>query len=131
MQSLPKKSQLRSFGTTVGGIFVLIGLWPFLRRGQNVRLLALALGSILVLGGLVAPMVLRKPYQVWMKIGGMMGWINTRIILSVTYYLVFTPSAVIMRWIGKDPMNRTFLPSSDTYRVLRQRRSPSHMKHQF
>ena len=84
------KSKLRSFGLIVGGIFLLIAFWPYLRRGHDVRLWATVLGGSLVLLGIVAPSLLRHPYRAWMALAYVLGWINTRLILGVVYYLVFT-----------------------------------------
>ena len=131
MQTLYTNRQLRSFGLTVGGIFLLIALWPLFRRGEDPRVWALVLGSALLLPGIVFPSVLRRPYQLWMQLALVLGWINTRIILSLMFYTVFTPTAFIVRLIGTDPMNRAIVPDADTYRVIRHARSASHMKHQF
>lgn len=43
-----------------------------------------------------------------MKFAHILGWVNTRIILTLVYFLVFTPVALIFKLIGKDPMNRRF-----------------------
>ena len=131
MQDPNTNRQLRSFGLLVGGIFLVMGMWPVLWRGQDPRLWALAVGGSLLLPGLLMPVVLRKPYELWMRLAHVLGWINTRIILSIIFYAVFTPVAFVMRLTGADPMNRSFLSSANTYRVLRQPRSASHMKHQF
>jgi hypothetical protein len=131
MQTQHTNWQPRSFGLSVGGIFLFIAIWPSLRSGQDVRLGALVLGVALLLSGLVMPAVLRRPYRLWMQLAYVLGWLDTKIILTVVFYTVFVPAAFIMRLIGKDPMNRAFLSKAATYRVLCQPRSSSHMKHQF
>jgi len=128
---MPNTKQLRSFGWTVGGAFLIVSTWPLIRRGEDPHFWLLALGSALLLLGLLMPNLLRQPFQVWMRIAHVLGWINTKIILGVMFYTVFTPAAFIVRLIGKDPMNRAFIPNANTYRVLRQPRGASHMKHQF
>src|SRR4029453_19323168 len=98
--------QLRSFGLIVGGIFALIGVWPAVWRGQSLRLWSFILGGILLSLALAWPMSLTHVYRLWMRVGGVLGWINTRIILSVLFYLLFTPLGLFMRLRGKDPMRR-------------------------
>ena len=66
-----------------------------------------------------------------MTIGYMLGWVNTRIILGLIYYLVFAPLGLSMRLFGKDSMRRRFEPSAESYRVVKQQRPGSHMKQQF
>ncbi|PYV44932.1 MAG: sxtJ [Acidobacteria bacterium] len=131
MQDRVTLKQLRSFGLLVGGVFVLIGLWPVVFRGQTLRGWALLAAGLLVLPAVVLPKTLKPIYRVWMAAGHVLGWINTRIILSVVFYIVFTPSGLIMRLFGKDPMRRGSEPAADTYRVNRHPRPGSHLKQQF
>ena len=123
--------QLRSFGLLVGGVFAFLGLWPKVYHGSSPRFWALILAVVLILPALIYPRSLRLFYQGWMKIGGLLGWINTRIILSIIFYLVFVPVGLILRVLGKDPMNRKFDSEATTYRITHHRRPESHMKHQF
>ena len=123
--------QLRSFGLIVGGIFALIGAWPAVWRGQPFRLWSLILGGILIALALAWPRSLTRVYRVWMTVGEVLGWINTRLILGMLFYLLFTPMGWGMRLRGKDPMRRTLVPEAESYRVVRQPRPASHMLHQF
>ena len=122
---------LRQFGFMVGGVFLFIAVWPFLWRHEEVRLWAAVPGSLLVLIGSGAPSLLKPVYQGWMALGHALGWINTRIILGVLFYGIVTPMGVVMRLTGRDPMQRSFDPTAQTYRVLRQPRAASHMKNMF
>ena len=122
---------VRSFGLIVGGIFALIGVWPALWRGDPFRLWSLILGGILIALALAWPRSLTRVYRVWMTVGEVLGWINTRIILGMLFYLLFTPMGWGMRLRGKDPMRRTLVPEAESYRVVRQPRPASHMLHQF
>ena len=131
VQQKVKTKQLRSFGLMVGGIFAFIGLWPKVYHGSSPRLSALILAASLILPALMFPRSLEPVYRIWMKAGQVLGWINTRIILSLIFYLLFFPVGLVMRLLGKDPMNRQFDSDATTYRVARQPRPGSHMKHQF
>ena len=115
----------------VGGIFALIGVWPALWRGQPPRLWGLILGGLLIVLALVWPRSLAQVYRLWMVLGEVLGWMNTRLILGVLFYGLFTPMGLNMRLRGKDPMRRTLSPEVETYRVVRQPRPASHMRHQF
>jgi hypothetical protein len=123
--------ELRSFGLIVGGIFSVIGLWPLLLRGESVRPWALICAALLLLPAVVYPRVLKPVRRVWMAIGHVLGWINTRIILGIVFYGLVAPMGVIMRAFGKDPMRRRLEPEAETYRLARQSRQGTHMKHQF
>jgi len=131
MQHEVTPKQLRSFGLLVGGIFAVIGLWPLIWRGEGLRLWAMIATAILVLPAVVYPMSLKLIYHGWMAAGEVLGWINTRIILSIIFYGVFTPVAIVMRMRGKDPMRRGWDPNLESYREVREPRPGTHMQRQF
>jgi multisubunit Na+/H+ antiporter MnhG subunit len=128
---MSETKHLRSFGLIVGGIFTLIGVWPALWRSQPLRLWSCVLGGVLMVLALAWPRSLTQVYRVWMRVGEVLGWINTRLILGMLFYLLFTPMGVYMRLRGQDPMRRTLVPEAESYRVVRQPRPASHMLHQF
>lgn len=124
--------QLRSFGLLVGGIFLSISLWPLVFRSDPLRLWAAGLAGGLITPALVFPYLLSPVYRVWMKIGMVLGWINTRIILGLIFYSVFTPLGLFRRLVLKrDALQRHFDPEAETYRVVRERRPSSHLQRQF
>ena len=130
MQNNPDKKHLRSFGFLVGGIFAVLGLGPML-FGKEMRLWAVISAATLVVLAALAPACLAPVYRVWMWIGHWLGWINTRILLTVVFYTVFVPMGFFMRLRGKDPMRRKFEPKADSYRILCRGRPGSHMTRQF
>jgi len=115
----------------VGGIFLLIGLWPILFGGEAPRIWAVGIGLMLMALGLVFPGSLAHVYRAWMAVGHVLGWINTRIILGIFFYAILTPFGLVMRLLGKDFMRLKPAPNADTYRVGREPRGSSHYKHQF
>ena len=123
--------ELKTFGLLVGAIFNLIGFWPMVLRGEQFRLWAVAVGSALMIFGVLVPRWLAPVHRGWMWIGHVLGWINTRILLSVVFYGLITPIGVVFRLLGKDTMRQAFSDTSSTYRVNRQSRPRSHMKFQF
>jgi hypothetical protein len=123
--------QLRSFGFTVGGIFALIAFWPLVVRAEDPRWWAMVVAVCLLVPAVVFPKSLFWPHKGWMAIGHVLGWINTRIILSVVFYVIVTPIGVLRWWLGKDPMGRQLRPDLDSYRVIRKPRPASHLRKQY
>jgi hypothetical protein len=131
-ETLVPAEQLRSFGLLVGGVFLVIGLWPLIFRGESFRIWAGVLAGGLILPGLVFPRSLGPIYRGWMAIGAVLGWINTRIILSIIFYVMFTPIGFFRRVVLKrDALQRTLDPDAQTYRVVREPRPSSHLQRQF
>jgi hypothetical protein len=131
MEAQSTNKELRSFGLIVGGIFAVIGLWPLLWRGEDYRTWALALTALLIAPALIYPALLKPVHKQWMKLGHILGWINTRIILGFVFYIVVTPIGLIRRMLGKDPMGRHLKPETETYRIKRDPRQPSHLRKQY
>ena len=131
MHEANEKKELRNFGLIVGGVFCLIAVWPAFRHGEAIRFWALVPGSLLIALGLLMPMTLGPIFRVWMKIGHVMGWINTRIILGLVFYLVVTPTGMIRRLFGKDPMGKAIRTDLNSYRIIPKLRPASHLKRQY
>ena len=131
MQSNADKKQLRSFGLIVGGVFLGIGLWPVVFHNAGPRWWGLILAGLLIVPALLFPTSLVWLYKPWMALGHIMGWINTRIILGVVFYLVVTPIGLIRRALGKDPMGKKIESDLKTYRITRTPRPASHLKQQY
>ncbi|MBF0171229.1 MAG: hypothetical protein HQK87_09105 [Nitrospinae bacterium] len=62
-----------------------------------------------------APMALLPFYRLWVKFAGYMAWFNTRLLLALVFYVVITPTGLLMRALGKDPLHRTIDRSAPSY----------------
>jgi Saxitoxin biosynthesis operon protein SxtJ len=131
MQNEITIKQLRSFGLLIGGIFALIGLWPVVVHNVDPRWWSLVVAIVLILPALVYPKSLFWIHKGWMAVGHVLGWINTRIILGVVFYVIVTPIGMFRRWLGRDPMGRQLRPDLDSYRVVRKPRPASHLTKQY
>ena len=131
MEQAATRKELRQFGLLVGAVFSVIGLWPLVFRGEPLRLWALGIGGLLIVCGGILPQLLAPIHKGWMWVGHIMGWVNTRILLGIVFYVLVTPIGFVFRLMGKDTMRQAFAESSTTYRVVRSPRPHSHMKYQF
>ena len=126
------KNGLRKFGLTTGAIVAaLFGLllpWLF---EHSIPTWPWVVAGVLVTLALAAPTTLRPVYKVWMKVGNVLGWINTRIILAILFYLLIVPVGILMRVLGKDPMRRSINPDADTYRVPSKPPPKRHLERPF
>jgi hypothetical protein len=110
---------LRKFGLTTGAIIVVLFafLFPWIFDMANMPMWPWIVAGLLWVSALLMPRVLRPVYTTWMKIGHAIGWVNTRIILGVLFYVLVLPMGLIMRLFGKDPMARKKDKSASSYRV--------------
>ena len=131
MSDPASRRQLRQFGFLVGGGFAVLGVLPWVLRRGLPRPILLGLAAVLATAGLVWPEGLRYPHRGWMAIGHALGWVNTRILLGVVFYLVVTPIGAVARLFGRDPMRRRFDPRAQSYRQDREARPATHMRQPF
>jgi len=59
-------------------------------------------------------------WKTWLKIGEILGWIWTRILLTFIYFLVIGPISLLMKLFNKDPLKFKF--SKDTYWLPRSQK---------
>ncbi len=75
----------------------------------------MSLGAI----ALLAPRGLRPVHTHWMRVAHALGSFNTRVLLGVVYFVVMTPTGIVMRLLGRDPLDRR-LGDRSSYWVLRK-----------
>ena len=121
----------RSFGLTVGS--VLLGFAAFtLWRGHTVRAEVLGtIGGVLVLAALVRPASLRGLAAVWSRIGHALGWVNSRVLLTLMFLFVLLPFGVISRLFGADPLDRRRRSDSFWIAYSPRVRDPKHYERLF
>ena len=120
MKEIISKKQLREFGLLIGfGFPLLIGWFIPSLTGHGFREWTLWVGFIGLIVGLTSPRLLYYPYKFWIKLGVLLGWINSHIILGLVFILVLQPIAYIMRLTGYDPLRRR-RKGEKTYRENRQ-----------
>jgi hypothetical protein len=107
---------LRNFGLLMAGVLLLAGGWLWWMSAASWPWL---LGGAALLGviGLVLPMVLKPIYRAWMIFALMMGWVMTRVILTLVYFLVVTPIGYLGRALGEQFLHLKRSDESDTYWV--------------
>lgn len=110
--------QIRSFGLIMAVFFgVVLGLGPLIKMAP-IRVWPLPVAAFFLLFACFFPPALKPLYQGWMFIGGVLGWINTRIILGVIFFILFTPTAFLRRLFGKDSLGLKYDPNAKTYRTI-------------
>jgi hypothetical protein len=94
-----QRRDLRNFGLTVGGILAVLGCVLLWREKPSYPYF-LATGVLLVASGLAVPFALKPFQKAWMALSILLGWVMTRVILSVLFYLAITPLSLVLRLAG-------------------------------
>lgn len=110
---------VRKFGLLFAGICSLVG--GYLLYAGSPAWKYLAGGVVFFLGtGLFGYPVLRPVYVIWMKFALILAWINTRILLGVFFYLIITPTGLLMRLFGKDFLSERIDRKAKSYWIPRE-----------
>ena len=101
---VPRRA-ITSFALIVSGALLAIAAYQRWRGAEPwVVLTLVSIAAVLSLLSAIAPSLLRPVYRGWMRFGEVLGWINTRIILTLVFFLVVTPIGLLMRLFGRSPM---------------------------
>ena len=118
----------RSFGIVFFIVFLIIAIYPLIHSG-DVRLWSVIISIIFLVLGLLNSKILTPLNRLWFKLGIFLGKIISPIIMGIIFFLVVTPTGLIMRLLGKDVLNLKY-NKNKSYWI--EKNSPkSRMKNQF
>jgi Saxitoxin biosynthesis operon protein SxtJ len=97
---------LVSFALIMSVALVVIAEWRW-HRGSAlwVPSVLAAIAVLFLLAAAIAPTTLRPVYRVWMRVGEGLAWINTRILLTLVFFLAVMPIGILMRLFGRSPLD--------------------------
>ena len=91
----------KSFGIIFFFIFLLIGIFP-LFDNRDIRIWSVILSVIFLILGLLNSPILSQLNRAWFKFGILLGNFVSPIVMGVVFFIVVTPTALIMRALGKN-----------------------------
>ena len=123
-----KISSNKSFGIIFFIFFLIIALYPLLESG-GIRIWSFILSLIFLILGLINSEFLTPLNQLWFKVGLLLGKLISPIVMGLVFFIVVTPTGLIMKLLKKDVLKLRKNPSK-TYWVERPK-IKSEMKNQF
>ena len=124
---------LRKFGLLVGGVFILLACWFWLRHKPFS--LYLFLPAVPLLGlGLVWPRSLKWVYLGWMALAFVVGHLVSTLLLTLFFFFVVTPLGWLARCLGQDFLSREWDRQAPSYwlpRDLSKRKAKTDYERQF
>ena len=124
-----KVSSNRSFGFLFFVVFFVISLWPLKSQG-DLRLWAFVLSLVFLILGILNSKFLTPLNKLWFKFGILLGSIVSPFVMGLVFFLVVTPTGMIMRFLGKDLLRINKNKTISTYWINRNKQKNS-MKKQF
>ena len=118
----------RNFGIVFFVVFLVISLWPLISQGE-IRLWSLIIACIFLVLGILNSKLLLPLNKIWFKFGIFLGNFIAPFVMGLVFFLVVTPTGLIMRILGKDLLNLK-KTNKDTYWIDKDNTN-NNLKNQF
>jgi hypothetical protein len=99
-------AQARKSALLVAAVLLAVAAWNVYRGRTTVVVIFGAMGAALLVAGLLVAPAARAFHTAWMRFAVLLGHVNSRVLLTLMYYLVVTPYGVVTRLVGRDPLRR-------------------------
>ena len=122
--------EIRKFGLVFAIALGVIGSIVYFKSGNfDVAGWLWGIGLLFLILGFILPSVLRPIYKIWMLLAYFIGGIVSRVILTVLFYVVLTPTGLVLRLFGKDILNKKLDKRRESYWVKKD--LSGHTKEQY
>ena len=117
----------RNFGFVFFIFFLIIALWPVLNENE-IRLWSLLISIFFFILVIINSKFLTPFNKLWFRFGIFLGNFISPIVMGFVFFLVVTPTGLIMKLFGKDILR---LKKNKTTYWINKDRDDSSMKNQF
>ena len=124
-----KMSSNRSFGLVFFFVLIIIGLWP-LKNNGDIRVYFVFASMLFLFLGLINSKLLSPLNKLWFKFGILIGSFMAPFIMGIVFFLVVTPTGLIMKMFGKKMLDKEPNKDQKSYWINSNKQSSS-MKKQF
>ncbi|MFH0821948.1 MAG: SxtJ family membrane protein [Pseudomonadota bacterium] len=97
----------------------IIGLYVLLWKGSHSGWYWIGVGGTLALSRAIKPLF-AVIYRLWLGFSVVLGYFVSRILLTLIFLIAVVPVGLLMRIVGRDPMNRKFDPEAPSYWIKRE-----------
>ena len=94
----------KSFGIVFFIVFLIIAFWPLLNSNE-INYWSLTISIIFLILGLANSKILTPLNKIWFKFGILLGNVIAPIVMGIIFFLIVTPTSIIMKILGKDLLN--------------------------
>lgn len=108
------KKELREFGLIMSVVLSFINLFLFWKRGEVFSPLVV-FSALFLFFSFVGHRLLRPLYKIWMTFSLIVGKSVTAIILVILFYLVLTPTGLIVKLLNKDLLGLKLSRKKNSY----------------
>ena len=121
-------SSNKSFGIVFFIVFLIISLYPLLNN-ENIRIWSLIISATFLILGIMNSNFLSPLNRIWFKFGMLLGSIISPLVMSLIFFLIVTPTGLLMRIFKKDLLNLKYNNKKSYW--IEKNGPKSKMKNQF
>ena len=122
--------EIRKFALVIAIAMGVIGIFISLKaHNLDISIWLWGIGLLFLILGFILPFILRPVYRLWMLLAFFIGGIVSRVILTVLFYVVLTPTGLVLRLFGKDILDKKFDKRRESYWVKKD--LSGHTKEQY
>ena len=118
----------RNFGIVFFIVFLIIAFWPLLNNNE-INYWSLAISITFLILGLANSKILTPLNKIWFKFGILLGNVIAPIVMGIIFFLIVTPTSIIMKILGKDLLN--LKKNSNKSYWIEKNKQNTNMKKQF
>lgn len=96
----------RRSALAAGALLSAVAAWNVYRGREPIAWTLGAAGAGLLIAGAFVPAAARAFHGAWMGAAKALGWINSRILLTIFFYGVLTPVGLCQRLFGRNVLDR-------------------------
>ena len=115
----PTRKNIRNFGITIGLFLMILGGILFWKEIED-YIIVTFVGIVFIVCGLGLPRILKPIYLFWMIVSSILGWVMTRVVLSILFFTMITAIGLISKLFGKKFLDLKWDNSKNSYWNQRQ-----------
>ncbi len=109
------QKELKKFGIILSCILFAIAALQFLKGRASIALWLGVIAGVVLLAAIFFTNFIKPVYWLLSRIGKIIGWVNTKILLVIIYYFLFTPIGLLRKLFKGDPLDRKIEKEKVTY----------------
>lgn len=131
-ENSPPIGSERSFGLLFAAVFAIVAIWLWF-SGALPHSWFFGVAALFALSALLFPAALRPLNFLWFKFGLLLHALVSPVVLAIMFFLVITPTGLIMKLCGKRFLGLGKEQPLDSYWIAREASGPNaeSMKNQF
>lgn len=112
----PDRKKLRGFGWIAVVIFGLFGGFLYFNHGNSWQVMTLdVLAVIILICNTINPLLLKPLYLLLTLVSFPIGLVVSNVVLFFLFIFVFTPTGLLLRVFGHDPMEKQFHAKKESF----------------